>query len=172
MIFSKQETAKAYCRKLYKFFVKSEWDQSVENSIITPLANQLMSSNYNLLSVLQTLLISEHFYGEDTNDTKEIVGGIVKNPIQLLSQIISALDISIPNHEASNSNTPANWSQNQEDFYNFYFKFCHNTFFPGTGMNIFSPDTVAGYPSDYQGPDYDRSWFSSNTIVARYKTIE
>jgi hypothetical protein len=39
-------------------------------------------------------------------------------------------------------------------------------------MNIFSPETVAGYPADYQGPDYDRSWFSSNTIVARYKTIE
>jgi hypothetical protein len=39
-------------------------------------------------------------------------------------------------------------------------------------MIIFSPDSVAGYPADYQGPNFDRSWFSSNTIVARYKTIE
>ena len=31
---------------------------------------------------------------------------------------------------------------------------------------------MAGYPGDYQGPNFDRSWFSSNNIVARYKTIE
>jgi hypothetical protein len=39
-------------------------------------------------------------------------------------------------------------------------------------MNPFSPDTVAGYPGDYQAPDFDRSWFSSNTIISRYKLIE
>ena len=184
MIFSKPETAKAYCRKLYKFFVKSEWDETVENAIIAPLANQLMSSNYNLLSVLQTLLISEHFYDEDNADpSDEIVGGIVKNPIQLISQIISVLDIQIPNPEPPIASIPespgsgfrvssTDWTEEQENFFKFYHRFCHNTFFPGCGMNIFSPDTVAGYPADYQGPDYDRSWFSSNTIVARYKTIE
>ena len=74
--------------------------------------------------------------------------------------------------EASSSNPPATWTSDQEDFYHFYWQFCHKTFFPGTGMNIFSPDSVAGYPADYQGPNFDRSWFSSNTIVARYKTIE
>ena len=173
MIFSQSETAKSYCRRLYKFFVKSEWGAAVENDIIAPLATQLMNSDYDLLSIVQTLLMSEHFYDEDNSDTtNEIVGSIVKNPIQLLSQIISALDISIPNPEASSENPPSSWTTEQQDFYNFYYKFCHNTFLPGAGMNIFSPDTVAGYPADYQGPDYDRSWFSSNTIVARYKTIE
>ena len=173
MVFSKTETAKAYCRKLYRFFVKSEWNQSVENSIITPLASQLISSNYDLSSVLKTLLKSEHFYDEDNTDsTNEIVGSIVKNPIQFISQIISVLNITIPNPEASVLNPPVTWSSEQENFYNFYYKFCHNTLFPGTGMNIFSPDSVAGYPADFQGPDYDRTWFSSNTIVARYKTIE
>ncbi len=173
MVFSKTETAKAYCRKLYRFFVKSEWNQSVENSIITPLASQLISSNYDLSSVLKTLLKSEHFYDEDNTDsTNEIVGSIVKNPIQFISQIISVLNITIPNPEASVLNPPVTWSSEQENFYNFYYKFCHNTLFPGTGMNIFSPESVAGYPADFQGPDYDRTWFSSNTIVARYKTIE
>ena len=51
-------------------------------------------------------------------------------------------------------------------------KLIDDSFFPGGGMSIFSPDTVAGYPGDYQAPDFDRSWFSSNTIVARYKTME
>ena len=116
---------------------------------------------------------SEHFYDKDNADpTDEIFGGIVKSPIQLFSEITSALDITIPNPEAAVDNPPASWTEDQQDFYNFYHKFCNNTFFPSTGMNVFSPDSVAGYPADYQGPDYDRSWFSSNTIVARYKTIE
>ena len=173
MIFSKPETAKSYCRKIYRFFVKSEWDESVENAIISPLAAQLMSSNYNLLSVVQTLLKSEHFYDEDNADSSdEIIGGVVKSPLQFFSQIVSSLDIQTPNPKASADNPPGSWTDDQQDFYNFFHNFCHNTFFPSTGMNVFSPESVAGYPADYQGPDYDRSWFSSNTIVARYKTIE
>jgi len=173
MIFSNPETSKAYCRKLYRFFVRREWDESVENDIITPLSQQLINSDYNLISVLQTLLKSEHFYDEDNSDVNdEIIGGIIKSPIQFLSEIISLLNISLPNPEASSSNPPSTWTSDQEDFYHFYWQFCHKTFFPGTGINIFSPDSVAGYPADYQGPNFDRSWFSSNTIVARYKTIE
>ena len=50
--FLHKETAKAYCRKLYRFFVKSEWNQDVEDDIITPLANQLLTSNFSLLDVV------------------------------------------------------------------------------------------------------------------------
>ena len=38
-------------------------------------------------------------------------------------------------------------------------------------MTPFAPATVAGYPGDYQPPTYDRAWFNSNNIVARYNTI-
>lgn len=173
MIFSNLETAKSYCRKAYRFFVRREWSSDVENNIIYPLSVQLMNSNYNLLNVVQTLLQSQHFYDEDNSDsTNEIVGGMIKPPVQFISELISLIDMPIPNPEASSSNAPTTWSIDQLDFYHFYWNFCHNTFFPGSGMNIFSPDTVAGYPGDYQGPNFDRSWFSSNTIVARYKTIE
>ena len=173
MIFSNLETAKSYCRKVYRFFVRREWGSDVENNIISPLSVQLMNSNYNLLAVVQTLLQSQHFYDEDNSDsTNEIVGGMIKPPVQFISELISLIDMPIPNPEASSSNAPSSWSIDQLDFYHFYWNFCHNTFFPGAGMNIFSPDSVAGYPGDYQGPNFDRSWFSSNTIVARYKTIE
>ena len=37
---------------------------------------------------------------------------------------------------------------------------------------MFSPDSVAGYPAHYQEPSYDRHWFSSNTVLARYKLIQ
>jgi len=41
-----------------------------------------------------------------------------------------------------------------------------------SGLILFSPDSVAGYPAHYQEPDYDRHWFSSNTVLGRYKLIE
>jgi hypothetical protein len=143
-----------------------------------------MSSNYNLLSVLQTLLISKHFYDEDNADSSdEIIGGVVKSPLQLLSQIMSVLNIQIPNPEPLIPFIPepggsgfrasfADWTQEQVYFTKFFRNFCYNSYFPSAGMNIFSPESVAGYPADYQGPDYDRSWFSSNTIVTRYMTME
>ena len=85
MIFTQEETAKAYCRKLYRFFVKSEWNESVESEIIAPLAQELISNNFELLPTVTTLLCSEHFFDEDTNDNSdEIIGSIVKSPLQLL----------------------------------------------------------------------------------------
>lgn len=38
-------------------------------------------------------------------------------------------------------------------------------------MQFFSPSTVAGYPGDYQAPAYDRAWFNSNNVIARYNTV-
>jgi len=79
MIFSQQATAKSYCRKLYRFYVKSEWNQEVEDDIISPLADLLIANNFNLIPVLETLLVSQHFYDEDTiNNSDEIIGSIVK----------------------------------------------------------------------------------------------
>ena len=49
MVFNQEATAKAYCRKLYRFFVKSEWNEAVESEIITPLAQELISNNFELL---------------------------------------------------------------------------------------------------------------------------
>ena len=173
MVFAQESTAKAYVRKMYRYFVKSEWDQQVEDDVITPLSLQLVATDYNLLEVLKTLLISKHFYDEDDSDSSnEIIGSIVKNPIQLLSEMLSLLQIELPNPAASSANPPASWTTDQDYFYKFYFNFCYYGYFVGAGMNPFSPDTVAGYPGDYQTPGFDRSWFSSNTVIARYKLIE
>ena len=50
--------------------------------------------------------------------------------------------------------------------------FLQNAYWPMAGMILFAPDTVAGYPAIYQAPDFDRQWFSSSTILARYRMIE
>ena len=80
MVFAQSETAKAYCRKLYRYFVKSEWNEEVETDIITPLADLLIANNFEILPVVTTLLSSEHFYDADDSDaTDNIIGSIIKN---------------------------------------------------------------------------------------------
>jgi uncharacterized protein (DUF1800 family) len=165
MIFNQHATAISYVRKLYRFFVKSEWNSQVEVDIIEPLAHDLRNNGYQLLPVLKRLLASEHFYDEDDSDnTNNIIGGIVKHPLQLWTEIISAMRVSLVEPKVP---------ENYEEFYYFFFRnFAHHTALPQAGYYMFAPDSVAGYPPDYQGPDYDRHWFVSPTIVARYKFIK
>ncbi|MBU2949448.1 DUF1800 domain-containing protein [Tamlana agarivorans] len=163
MVFAQPETAKAYCRKLYRYFVKSTWNEEVENDIITPLSQQLIANDYEILPVVKTLLSSEHFYDTDDSDsTDNIIGSIIKSPLQLLSEICAMFQVNIPNPTSS-----------ALTYYNaFFYKFIHNTYFPFAGTYLFSPEEVAGYPAYYQEPHYDRNWFSSNTIIGRYRLIE
>lgn len=163
MIFEQQETAKAYCRKLYRYFVKSHWNEIVETDIITPLSKILIDNNYEILPVVKTLLSSEHFYdADDDNDTDNIIGAIIKSPLQQLSEICSMFNVTLPN-----PNTNA-----LRYYRDFFQRFIHNTYFKAAGMEFYNPDSVAGYPAYYQEPDFDRNWFSSNTLIGRYKLIE
>ena len=176
MVFDQLETAKNYVRKMYRMFVRSEWEQEVEDDIITPLAQQLKNNGYNLLEVLQTLLKSKHFFDlDDSDSSNENIGGIIKSPLQFINELLTILDVKIPNPETPQvaEGTSQNDAKSNENyrFYMFWWNFCHNTFFYYSGMNIFSPPSVAGYPADYQPPAYDRAWFNSNNIIARYNTI-
>ncbi|AJR04888.1 DUF1800 domain-containing protein [Siansivirga zeaxanthinifaciens] len=163
MVFAQPETAKAYCRKLYKFYVKSEWNETVENDIITPLSQILITNNYDILPVVKALLASEHFYdADDGNPSDNIIGSIVKSPMQLLNEVSTLFNLELPN-----PNTNA-----AQYYANFFFYFVHNVYLKGASMDFFNPDSVAGYPAHYQEPDFDRLWFSSNTLISRYKLIE
>ncbi|WP_136480139.1 DUF1800 family protein [Cognatitamlana onchidii] len=163
MVFAQPETAKAYCRKLYRYFVKSQWNEEVETDIITPLADILIANNYEILPVVTTLLSSEHFYdADDSNATDNIIGSIIKSPLQLLSEVCSMFEIEYPDPS----------TEALLYYRDFFLYFLHNRYFPASGMGLFNPDEVAGYPAYYQLPGYDRNWFSSNTIIGRYKLIE
>src|SRR5690606_38956489 len=106
---------------------------------------------------------SEHFYDADDSDTTdEIIGSIIKSPLQLLSEVCSMFSVPIPNPTTDALNY----------YTNFFHRFIHNGYLNAAGMDFFNPDLVAGYPAYYQGPDFERLWFSSNTIIGRYKLIE
>ena len=49
MIFDKEATAKSFCRKLYRFYVKNEISDEIENDIIGPLAIELKNNKYKAL---------------------------------------------------------------------------------------------------------------------------
>jgi uncharacterized protein (DUF1800 family) len=163
MVFNQQATAKDICRKLYIYFVKGTITPEVETDIITPLAQDFYNNGYEIAPIIRKLLESQHFYDLDDSDaTNETIGGIIKSPLQQISEVCTYLQATI-----SNPNT------NQYDYYyKFWNLFANNSFLTGANMILFDPDSVAGHPAYHQGPDYDKNWISASTLIARYRLGE
>jgi uncharacterized protein (DUF1800 family) len=161
MVFGKIATAQNICRKLYIYFVKGTITSEVEQDIIVPLAQELLTNNYELMPTVKKLLTSLHFYDlDDSNALDENIGAIIKSPIQQLSEITTYLQATFPAIEST-------------QFYNnFWNNFAHNTFLAGSNMLLFDPESVAGHFAYYQAPDFDKSWISSATLIARYRLGE
>src|SRR6185503_6170507 len=63
MIFSKStEVSRFIVRKLYRYFVYYKIDSATEASVIAPLAQLLVSNNWEIKPVLSALFKSEHFF--------------------------------------------------------------------------------------------------------------
>lgn len=163
MIFDQPATAKNICRKIYTYFVKSIISTEAENEIINPLAQDLHNNGYEIIPIIRKLLESQHFYDlDDSNATDETIGGMIKSPLQQLSEICTYLKATIPD--------PAS---NPLNFYNsFWWSFINNNFFLRSNMILFEPDNVAGHPPYYQAPHFDKIWISSSTLIARYRLGE
>ena len=54
MVFNQTETARAYVRRLYHFFVKDIISEEAEQTIIQPLADQLYNDAYHIENTLKT----------------------------------------------------------------------------------------------------------------------
>ena len=160
LVFAQEETARFICRKIYRFFVSKNITDEIEQDIIEPLATTFQDNDYNLELVMKQLLKSEHFFDEDdANAGDEIIGSLIKSPLDNVLMSLNVLDIAIPD--------PLTDSENH--YSNFYRRGVMDTMFSLAGFDIFRPDVVAGYPAYYQQPDFNRTWFSSNTIIPRYK---
>ena len=163
MVFGKIATAKNICRKMYIYFVKANITSEVESDIIAPLAQMLFSNGYELAPVIRKLLESQHFYDlDDANPNDENIGAIIKSPLQQISEVCSSLQVTIPD---PNTN-PAGF------YINFWNNFVHNSFMTLSNMIPFDPENVAGHPAYYQSPDYDKTWISASTLIARYRLGE
>lgn len=160
MVFAQPETARNLCRRLYRYFIHRNISAEIESDIIIPLANTLLANNYEIKPVLSRLLASEHFYdADDSDNTNEIIGGMIKSPMELSLQAISFFNIPIPNP----------LTQPTAHYNAFYSQAVLQRMFGSANFPFFFPSDVAGYPAYYQNPDYSRQWFNSSSIIARYK---
>ncbi len=160
MIFAQPETAKNLCRRLYRYFISRNITDEIENEIIVPLSNTLIANNFEVKPVLEQLLQSEHFFDTDDSDNAdEIIGGIIKSPLELTLQALSFFDIDIPDP----------LSENNAHYMQFYSQALLERALGSANFPIFNPSDVAGYPAYYQVPSFQRQWFNSSTIIARYK---
>ncbi|WP_100076571.1 DUF1800 family protein [Chryseobacterium camelliae] len=156
MIFDKDETAKAYCRRIYRYFVGREITSAIETGIIVPLAAALKTDNYNIIPAITTLLKSKHFYDEeDSVAGDQTIGNIIRNPVELYLHMFSLLNLQIPLYTANPSaihslmGVVTNYASN-------------------AGMPVFRPQSVNGYSGYSSSPNYDKNWITTSSLRIRY----
>lgn len=159
LIFAQDETAKNFCRRLYRYYVNEKITEEIENDIIVPLANTLRNGNYEIKPVLKQLFSSEHFFNADTTSSVEnVVGGVIKPPMENVMQSVSFFGLTLGDGTA-----------NPELRFRFFYSSMQSRMLTLAGFPIHLPSDVAGYPAYYQTPDYSHGWFNGSTVIARYK---
>ena len=145
-LFSTNVPALFICKKLYRWFVNYDITDEVQKTVIEPLAQLLVESDYEIKPVLKSLLTSEHFY-----DVK-MVGTIIKNPLEFLFSLTNSTN------SAFNFATEINYSFLKEIY----------SFSAGIGMNYFRPPSVGGWTAYYQAPSFTRLWMNSSYVKLRF----
>ncbi len=160
MVFAQEETARNICRRLYHFFVTRTMTPEVETDIIGGMANTFKTSNFELKPVLLELLQSQHFFdADDSASTDEIVGALIKSPMELALQSLTFFGLPIPDP----------MTENKKHYIDFYNSAVIERMLGISGLTLFYPFDVAGYSGYYQQPDFNRQFFNSATIIPRYK---
>jgi uncharacterized protein (DUF1800 family) len=147
LILSREEVSKFICRKLYRFFVYHEIDETTEQTVIVPLAKLFRKKNYEIKPVLETLLSSRHFFDAAN------YGGMIKSPVDLTVGLCREFGVSFP-AAAEYVDQYGLWEQVRNQA-------------AGMQQNIGDPPNVAGWQAYYQTPEYDKLWISSDTLPKR-----
>lgn len=82
-LLEKKETAHFIATKVYRFFV----NETIQADQVEVLANALYQSNYNIKTMMQTLLNSDWFYD------KQHIGTQIKSPVVLLVSLFQSLGV-------------------------------------------------------------------------------
>ncbi len=147
MIFSKQETAKYICGKLYRYFVYYIIDSATQANIVDELAITLVNNNFDIVPVLKRLLKSEHFFDMNSRSC------YIRTPLDFLIGTFRTFNINIPNTFTVDK-TYSVWN---------YIR----NYGTSIALDLGDPPNVAGYPAYYQNPEYYELWINSNTLPKR-----
>lgn len=158
LIYSKPETAKNICRRIYRFFVYHDITADIDNTIIAEMAATFASNEFRLQPVLEELFKSQHFYEAAAPVADDNFGGIIKSPLDLAVGTFRFFNIALPDPLTE-----------AEDFYSKTGGLIRSL--SEMGMHFYEPFDVAGYDAYHQYPIYHRSWISTNYLANRYKFI-
>ncbi len=158
LIYSKPETARNFCRRIYRFFVYHDITQTIDDTIIAEMANTFTTSGYKIQPVLEDLFQSQHFYDAAAGVGDDNFGGIIKSPLDLMIGTFRIFAIQLPDPIAS----AATYYEKSGELIRSLEEM---------GMHFYQPFDVAGYDAYHQYPIYHRSWISTNYLTRRYDFI-
>lgn len=152
MVFAQKATAMYLTRKIYQWFVYYEITDEINEQIISPLADIMMQSNYEILPVLRKLFSSNHFF--DMN----LRGVMIKNPVDFVAGLVNSQNLSIPQDNKS------------PEYYSFFQSLNAQTY--NLQMGLLYPPAVAGWDAYWVEPDYYRLWINSTTLPLRFSLTD
>ncbi len=150
IIFQQTEPAYFIARKIYRWFIYYEIDETIEANVIAPMAQLILDNDYELKPALEALFKSEHFFEAYSR------GSLIKNPIDFAFSMIKPLQIGMPEDAVERASA-------------FYFMY---TLLRLQQMEILYPPSVAGWPAYYQAPAYHRLWTNSVTLPLRSSFVD
>ncbi len=167
LIYSKEETARNICWKIYRFFVYAPHERYqpgnavayIDDNIITEMADTLVSNGFKIQPVIENLLRSQHFYDSGNAEVvDDNFGGIIKSPLDLVVGTLRSFGVTVPDMQTD-----------LEGFYSRTREMVSTVEY--LGMNFYEPFDVAGYEAYHQFPIYHRIWITPNTLARRYDFV-
>jgi uncharacterized protein (DUF1800 family) len=153
MIFAKTtQVSEFIVKKLYTWFVYYTIEPDTYTNVIKPLAQLLVSGNWEIKPVLSALLKSEHFFDPLSQ------GCSIKSPIDMIVSMVREFNVVFPNAtDYVNQYNMWDYLQNQS---------------MEMQQDIGDPPNVAGWPSYYQIPMFYETWVNHDTMPRREKLID
>lgn len=157
-IYSKPETAKNICRRIYRYFVYHTIDSTLDSTVIQDMADTFASNGYKIQPVLEELFKSQHFYEAAGGVDDDNFGAIIKSPLDLMIGAYRLFSVELPDPILA----PAEFYDKTNEMIRSLGRM---------GMHFYEPFDVAGYDAYHQFPIYHRSWISTNYLTQRYQFI-
>jgi uncharacterized protein (DUF1800 family) len=158
LIYSKPETARNICRRIYRFFVYHNITETIDNTIVASMAETFTANEFKLQPVLEELFASQHFYDASTPVNDDNFGGIIRSPLDLVLGTYRMFEITLPDPQTAAADLYARTGEILR-------------MMSQMGMNLYEPYDVAGYDAYHQFPIFHRSWISTNYLTKRYEFI-
>ncbi|MBD2700432.1 DUF1800 domain-containing protein [Spirosoma sp. BT702] len=149
MLLNHPQCPRFICRKLYRWYVNPNVDQTIEDNVIIPLANFFASptNNFAIRPVIVKLLTSQIFF--DTSN----IGSMVKSPADLAVGAMRFFNQPVPDMTTDYA------------AFKMYFDFMFWRM-RDLQMALIDQPSVFGYEPYYQ-TGYTRIWMNTTTIALR-----